>query len=173
MTHDALSLRPLSAGDRAPLVAIFDDWDVIRMTSTFPVRFDAAFADQLIARFAGFDGLADAGWAVDFEDALAGTVSLHRQAPGVYELAYALGRAYWGRGLATRIARLAVDHAAGTLRARRLVASVYHDNPASMRVLEKLGFRATGEANAEPNQVRPEPEPVLRYALDLDAENPA
>lgn len=173
MSAPDFSLRTMTEADRDALIAVYDDWDVIRMTSSFPLRFDRAFAEQLIGRYATFDGLADIGWVADIEGAVAGTLSLHRQAPGVFEIAYALGRRWWGRGLATRLARRGVDYAAETLRARRLVAGVFHDNPGSMRVLEKLGFRPTGEISDEQNQVRAGPEPVHRFVIELHTETAA
>lgn len=56
------------------------------------------------------------------------------------EVTYWVGRAFWGRGVATRAleAFLAVD------RTRPLHARVAADNVASRRVLEKCGFRVVG-----------------------------
>ncbi len=173
MSAPDFSLRPMTEADRDALVAVYDDWDVIRMTSSFPLRFDRAFAEQMVARYAAFDGLADIGWVTDVDGAVAGTLSLHRQAPGVFEIAYALGRAWWGRGLATQVAHRGLTYAGEKLRARRIVAGVYHDNPGSMRVLKKLGFRATGEVTDQPNQVRAKPEPVRQFAIDLHTEDAA
>ena len=50
---------------------------------------------------------------------------------------------HWGRGFATE-AGAALIEIARTLRLARLEASHFVDNPASGRVLEKLGFVATG-----------------------------
>ena len=61
-----------------------------------------------------------------------------------HELGYRLGRAFWGQGYATEIARLSRDHAFGPLGLERLVAVTYPDNHASRRVLTKIGFRETG-----------------------------
>jgi RimJ/RimL family protein N-acetyltransferase len=56
------------------------------------------------------------------------------------EVTYWIGRAYWGKGIATAAldAFLAVD------RTRPLHARVAHDNVGSRRVLEKCGFRVVG-----------------------------
>jgi RimJ/RimL family protein N-acetyltransferase len=63
------------------------------------------------------------------------------------EVTYWIGRAYWGKGIATAAldAFLAVD------RTRPLHARVAHDNVGSRRVLEKCGFRvvATDRGFAE------------------------
>ncbi|PSK85002.1 RimJ/RimL family protein N-acetyltransferase [Murinocardiopsis flavida] len=57
------------------------------------------------------------------------------------EFGYTLARAWWGRGLATEAGRLCVSVAFRDLGLPRLTAVVDPRNPASSRVLEKLGFR--------------------------------
>jgi ribosomal-protein-alanine N-acetyltransferase len=57
------------------------------------------------------------------------------------ELGYMLRRDHWGRGIATEAARLLLDLAFGDLGLHRVFAVVDEDNPASIRVVEKLGFR--------------------------------
>ncbi len=57
------------------------------------------------------------------------------------ELAWALAPAYWGRGLATELARAAVGTAFGTLELDRVVALTTPENAASKRVMVKLGMR--------------------------------
>lgn len=74
---------------------------------------------------------------------------------GQVELGYWIARDEWGKGYATEAAR-AVLTLARTLGHRRIVAGHFEDNPASGRVLAKVGFRPTGE-------VRP------RYSLARDA----
>ncbi len=59
------------------------------------------------------------------------------------ELGYWIAREHWGQGYATEAGR-AVIAIAAVLGHRRIVASHFLDNPASGRVLEKLGFQSTG-----------------------------
>jgi RimJ/RimL family protein N-acetyltransferase len=47
----------------------------------------------------------------------------------------------WGQGLATEMARAALDAAFGPLELREVVAFTRPDNLASLRVIEKTGFR--------------------------------
>ncbi|MBC2665813.1 GNAT family N-acetyltransferase [Novosphingobium flavum] len=60
------------------------------------------------------------------------------------ELGYWIARDAWGQGYATEAAR-AVLTLARTLGHRRIVAQHFIDNPASGRVLRKVGFCPTGE----------------------------
>ncbi len=57
------------------------------------------------------------------------------------ELGYMLRRDCWGRGIATEAARLLLDFAFSERGLHRVFAVVDEDNPASIRVVEKLGFR--------------------------------
>ena len=58
-------------------------------------------------------------------------------------VSYWLGRAYWGRGIATA----ALSQFLVKITARPLKAHVVKSNLASIRVLEKCGFRIVGEEN--------------------------
>ena len=56
-------------------------------------------------------------------------------------LGFAFARERWGRGLATEAARAFVNFGFRELRSSRIVAIVQQGNAASLRVLEKAGFR--------------------------------
>ena len=60
------------------------------------------------------------------------------------ELGYWIGRPYWGLGFATEAGR-AVIEIAKAIGHRKLHASHFTDNPASGKVLRKLGFQSTGK----------------------------
>ncbi len=72
-----------------------------------------------------------------------GACELRRRASGAVELGYWIARAHWGQGFATEACQALID-IARTLKLPRLEAAHFVDNPASGRVLEKLGFVATG-----------------------------
>ena len=56
------------------------------------------------------------------------------------ELGYCLMKSRWGQGLATEAARGILDFAAHELGARKFFVCHAKDNPASGKVIEKLGF---------------------------------
>lgn len=56
------------------------------------------------------------------------------------EVGYWLGEDYWGRGIMGEAVALLVDYVFRETGIIRLFASVYEYNPASMKVLEKVGF---------------------------------
>ncbi|UAK24231.1 GNAT family N-acetyltransferase [Sphingomonas nostoxanthinifaciens] len=72
---------------------------------------------------------------------LIGGIALDGESEGDANLGYWIARAYWGQGFATEAGRAVCALADASLRLPRLRASHSLDNPASGRVLGKLGFR--------------------------------
>ncbi|MBG0568615.1 GNAT family N-acetyltransferase [Actinoplanes aureus] len=78
------------------------------------------------------------------------------------EIGWRLGRAYWGRGVATEAAQAVVAHARAELGLRRLVSIHVVGNEASARVMVKLGM------SLERETVQPDTGRQVRvYAIDL------
>jgi RimJ/RimL family protein N-acetyltransferase len=88
--------------------------------------------------------------AVVKSEAVVGYVDLHGAGPDERELGYVIGpSSRWGQGLATAAARAAIDYGFHQLHLRRVWAEAVAANRASVRVLEKAGFRAIGPGEAE------------------------
>ena len=88
---------------------------------------------------------------------------------GETELGYWIARAHWGRGYATEAAG-AVLKIARTLGHRRVVAGHFTDNPASGKVLRKLGFVPTGRPVQRFSLARGGKADTVEYARDLEAD---
>ncbi|MET3825734.1 RimJ/RimL family protein N-acetyltransferase [Sphingomonas sp. PvP055] len=88
------------------------------------------------------------------------------QDPSGHEFGYWLTPDAWGRGYATEAGRAVLDIARHALGLRHLHAGHFQDNPASGRVLRKLGFRETG-AEVRACRARGGDVPAIGYALDL------
>lgn len=88
-----------------------------------------------------------------------------------FEMGYWFGRPYWGRGFATEAASAFVSEAGklGVLEAGHFV-----DNPASGRVLTKVGFAYTGETKPMFSLGRGETVACkrMRYATTLERGDP-
>jgi RimJ/RimL family protein N-acetyltransferase len=91
---------------------------------------------------------------------------LHDQ-DGEAEIGYWLARDAWGQGYATEAGRAVINMARHSLRLRRLVSGHFVDNPASGRVLTKLGFRATGQIVPRESKARGTTVLCKLYELDL------
>jgi RimJ/RimL family protein N-acetyltransferase len=78
---------------------------------------------------------------------LVGGAALIRDDRGAWEIGYWLTPDAWGRGYATEAGQAVLRIARDTLRARRVIGRHFVDNPASGRVLRKLGFVETGRSS--------------------------
>jgi len=91
-----------------------------------------------------------------FEGRVAGhIVSFERF--GDLEVSYWLGKEYWGKGLATEVLAAFLE----IQKARPLYARAAKDNFASIRVLEKCGFKISGHDNFFANARGQEIEEVI------------
>jgi len=100
-----------------------------------------------------------------FEGYVVGSVaSFIDQEFGKQEVTYWIGREYWGKGIATK----ALSKFLGELKVRPIYARASKDNTASIRVLEKCGFKITGHgkgfANARGKEIE---EVVLELAANV------
>lgn len=88
------------------------------------------------------------------------------QGEGAPNLGYWIARDYWNRGFATEAAGAVLDFAR-VLGHRRIEARYFADNPASGRVLRKLGFCPTGAIRTASSPARGEEAPAVAMALML------
>ncbi len=61
------------------------------------------------------------------------------------EIGYWLGKKYWKKGLMSEAVRLILGFAFEELKLHRVSATIFEDNVASKRVLEKVGFKLEGK----------------------------
>lgn len=97
---------------------------------------------------------------------IVGSCGLGRRPSGAVELGYWIARQHWGRGFATEAGAALID-IARALRLPTVEASHFLDNPASGRVLQKLGFEATGIVAPRQCCARGEQVPARLYRLQL------
>jgi RimJ/RimL family protein N-acetyltransferase len=163
-----LLLRPGWREDAPAVFAAVADWGIARNLARLPWPYRLDHAESWLAQ------PQDPVWPslLIFErsgDApeLAGGIGIHVNEEGVPELGYWIARAHWGRGIATEAGRALVAAARDTLRLPRLSSGHFVDNPASARVLEKLGFRATGRIVPRHSLARGCDVPCRLLELDL------
>jgi RimJ/RimL family protein N-acetyltransferase len=141
---ERLLLRPGWAEDAPALARAIADETIVRNLAVVPwpyslrdaEAFLAAPRDPVLPSLLIFERTGG-------EPLLAGSCGLGRRSSGAVELGYWIARSHWGRGIATEAGQALVGMAKA-LGIGRLEASHFLDNPASGRVLEKLGFQSTG-----------------------------
>jgi RimJ/RimL family protein N-acetyltransferase len=104
---------------------------------------------------------------------LIGGIGFGRRPTGGTEFGYWIARRHWGRGYATEAGRAMLETARHGLRLKRVGAGHFLDNPASGRVLEKLGFRPTGEIVPHYSAGRGGTTPCRLFELQFDRETQA
>lgn len=136
-------LRPWRRGDEASLVRHASNRAVWRnLTDRFPNPYSLKDAEGWIRKNVESESPED-HMAIVVEGEPVGGVGATRQedlSRLTAEFGYWLGQEHWGRGIATDAARLMVDYTFATFDYARLEAGVLEWNPASCRVLEKIGF---------------------------------
>lgn len=135
-----ISIRPLSISDMEDIARLANDRDIARMIARLPWPYTREDAQKWVDGFP--DKPNEHAFAVLCDKEFAGVVGLtHDPEHGRAELGYWLGRPWWGKGIATAAARLAVEYAFQKLRVRRVYAYCFAVNAASRRVLEKNGLK--------------------------------
>jgi RimJ/RimL family protein N-acetyltransferase len=140
-----LVLRPHRAEDADAIAQSLNDWQVTRMLARVPMPYSRDDARDWLEGHSA--ALPDWHLAIDQGNGEhLGCVSLE-WLHGEWHLGYWLNRAYWGHGLMSEAAGAAI----AAFRARRpstaIHAGAFADNPASLHVQEKLGFRITGKSH--------------------------
>jgi ribosomal-protein-alanine N-acetyltransferase len=147
-----ISLRPLEPADAAALLelrlrnrAFLEPWEPQRDESWYTL------AGQQADIASGIEGArADRRFVLGiFAPALVGRIALNEIVRGVFGsayLGYFVDEAVNGRGYATEAVRKAVRFAFGEAGLHRVQAAVVPRNEASVRVLQKAGFREEGYA---------------------------
>ena len=146
---DRLILRPLELADAAVLYQLDTDPEVYRYLPKPDIespadteKIIASILDQYEAHGAGRLAM-----VLKEDQQLIGWCGLKwydgpmNGVTDFYEIGYRISPKYWGKGLATEAARAVISDAFETTGIRSIYAYVDHENKASIRVLEKLGFR--------------------------------
>ncbi|CAA9511419.1 MAG: 50S ribosomal protein acetyltransferase, partial [uncultured Sphingomonadaceae bacterium] len=101
---------------------------------------------------------------------LIGSVGFGQRPGGEIEFGYWIARPFWGRGYATEAGKAVIEAARHSLRIKKLSAGHFLDNPASGRVLEKIGFRPLGIVAPRFSAGRRDTAPCRLFELDLDGD---
>jgi ribosomal-protein-alanine N-acetyltransferase len=139
-----LTLRPYSEADIAELVPLIGAREVAATTLRIPHPYTEQDARQFLAVIENGDHLRMAV-TLRSDGLLVGGVGLNIEEQHQHaELGYWLGVPYWGKGYATEAARELLRYGFESRRLHRIFALHFKNNPASGRILRKLGMRHEG-----------------------------
>lgn len=139
-------LRPLVESDASSLARHANDrgvWQNLR--DRFPHPYSQADAEEYIRHVASQQ--VQTSFGIVIGDEAIGNIGLmlgddiaRRSA----EIGYWIGRAYWGRGIATEAVKAATQYAFDELGLLRVFAVPFATTTRSVRVLEKAGYNCEG-----------------------------
>ncbi len=140
---ERLFLRSHRLGDADAIAESLSDFAVTRMLARVPAPYDRQDAlDWLVPVTAG--RLPDWQMAItNGDDAHIGVVPIELR-HGRWHLGYWLNRYYWRRGYMSEAVSATLERFSRRMPETVVHSGVFADNPASLRLQEKLGFRMTG-----------------------------
>jgi len=146
LNYQVIKLRPLKIADKFQLAQLANNkkiYDNVR--DHFPYPYNEDDAKAFITSTIAEDPKQNFGIA--YEGNICGAIGLILQ-KDVYrksaEMGYWVGEPYWGKGFATKAVELITEYGFDKLNLLRIYAGVFDFNIASMKVLEKNGFKKEG-----------------------------
>ncbi len=143
-----LILRAFTLKDAPDVKRLAGEWEVARTLLSVPHPYEDGMAEEWISQHGSvFERGEGVNFAVVLRERgdLCGACGLlinPRDASA--ELGYWIGVPYWGRGYATEAAREVVRYGFEQLWLHRIYAAHFGNNPASGRVLRKIGMSYEG-----------------------------
>jgi RimJ/RimL family protein N-acetyltransferase len=143
-----LTLRPFTLDDAPVVRELAGAWEIAETTATIPHPYEEGMAEAWISTHqAAFER----GEAVTFavvrrmDDLLVGAIGLEiSPTHSMAELGYWIGKPYWNHGYGTEAARVVLGYAFEVLDLNRVHARHMTKNPASGRVMQKVGMAYEG-----------------------------
>lgn len=168
---ERFSMRPPEAKDARQIACCVNDMTIARNLARLPHPYaptDAldwiTYADKARAQGSEY------AFVITHEEAgVIGSVGFNRTQGDAWEIGYWVDKAVQGKGVATEAARALLAWGEREFGVRKFIARHFQDNPASGRVLEKLGFRRVGEKQLY-SLARGGKDLAWRYALGASSE---
>ena len=170
-----LRLRQPKMSDAPHIARYAGDYDISSMTSSVPHPYPEMAVEMWImirniARQSSDNNhmVMEIKTKAGFE--VCGMAGIFKRDPtSDWEIGYWIAKPFWRKGLATEAGQGLIDFARQKLGANRIIAGHFEDNPASGRVLEKLGFVYTGESCNTFSMARMGKANCLDMELELEA----
>ncbi|WP_299475854.1 GNAT family N-acetyltransferase [uncultured Roseibium sp.] len=147
---ERLVVRPPRADDIDRCAELLGDYEVAKMLSRVPYPYDLEQGRQYLEKsLARWENLAEAdelGFHIDHEGELIGGLGF-KKLQETPEIGYWLGRPYWGKGFMSEALNAAICWVFENTAHERLACEAMTENPASIKVMERTGFRPVGEVS--------------------------
>lgn len=158
---ERLVLRSLEDRDITVIARLAGDWDVASMTARVPYPYTQDDARQWLDHLEPGEVV----YAIDREGEMIGLTGFLPSEDGASaEIGYWIGKPFWGHGYATEAATALIRRCFAQTNFTHLTCCHFTDNPASGRVVEKLGFALAGSCSCWCEARRREA-PALHYVM--------
>jgi ribosomal-protein-alanine N-acetyltransferase len=165
---ERLQLRPYKPADAARVRQMCDDWDIASTTLALPHPYPEGAAEKWISTHADSFGQGkEVTLAITVRPGgtVVGSMALsvnknHNRG----ELGYMIAKEHWNRGYCTEAARAMMQYGFATMGLNRIQAMHFPRNPASGRVMQKLGMTSEGLLRQYVLN-RDSPEDVAMYSI--------
>ena len=146
---DDITLRKLNASDSEYMLEYTSDKDVLRYLPEGALYNNKDEIYDLIKRVnQGFQDKEKIRWGIVFNDGnkVIGDIgynSIDRE-NNIGKISYRLSKKYWGKGIITKVLNRIIDYSFNKMKLNRIEALTIDNNVASIKVLEKTGFKKEG-----------------------------
>lgn len=143
-----LILRPFTLADAPDVQRLAGDRAIAATTLLIPHPYEDGMAEEWIKSHPGaFQERTGICFAIALQETgeLCGAIGLRiRKINRNAELGYWVGKPYWGRGYCTEAAQELLQYGFKVLELHRIYSSHFSNNPASGRVMQKIGMSYEG-----------------------------
>lgn len=162
-----LTLRPPAPDDLDSCAELLGDYEVAKMLSRVPYPYDLEqgrqYLERSAARWQTVETADELGFHIDHEGELIGGLGF-KKLQETPEIGYWLGRPFWGKGFMSEALPAAIGWMFDNTAHDLLACEAMTENPASIKVMEKAGFRPVGEVGCA-SVSRGETLPAIRSEL--------
>ncbi|WZY00265.1 GNAT family protein [Bacillus sp. FSL W7-1360] len=148
LTTARLILRPLAETDAARVERYVSDPDIAKMTLNIPHPYPEGealtFIRSVQLRVEEGNNVVFAITEQGIDDCIGAMSVRIEPAHNRGELGYWIGKPHWGKGYATEAARAMLAYCFNELKLHKCMARAFAHNPASWRVMEKIGLKEEG-----------------------------
>ena len=145
---ERLILRPLTSDDSKRIEEMAGDYEVAKSTLSIPYPYPEGSAIHFIESMLNAEKnkkIVMFGLTERDSNLLIGLINLnlsdnHKRG----ELAYWIGKQYWGKGYGTEAAKALIKYGFNHLHLNRIFAASFTSNPGSWRIMEKVGLKYEG-----------------------------
>ncbi|CTQ55366.1 Putative ribosomal N-acetyltransferase YdaF [Roseibium album] len=145
---DRLTIRPPRSDDLDRCAELLGDYEVAKMLSRVPHPYDLEQGREYLARsvqrWENVSQADELGFHFDHDGELIGGLGF-KKLQETPEIGYWLGRPYWGKGYMSEALKAAIGWLFENTSHARIAGEAMTENPASLKVMEKMGFRKVGE----------------------------